>query len=219
MQNYDLIGYLTIGFFGGFGHCLGMCHPFILYVSGRFVRDKKGYKNLLLPHIFYNLGRLTTYTILGIIAGFAGNIAELAGNLMGIQKIASIAAGIFLLLYGILSFAGYNLLNKFEQQFAVNKIMNLIKKFQPKHSYTTGIVLGLLPCGLVYGVLIAAASTANPLKGGIGLFLFGLGTTVAMMLASVFGNLLMKRRNLFNFLSLILLTVMGGYFIYLGIKF
>jgi sulfite exporter TauE/SafE len=218
MQNYDLIGYFSIGFFGGFGHCLGMCHPFILYVSGKFVGNTKGYKHLLLPHIFYNLGRITTYVILGIFAGLIGNIAEFAGNLMGIQKVASIIAGIFLLAYGILSFTGYNLLNKFEQQFAVNKIMCLIKKFQPKHSYTTGLLLGLLPCGLIYGVLIAASSTANILKAAIGLFLFGLGTMFAMMTASIFGNFLMKKRNIFNFLSLILLTFMGCYFIYLGIR-
>jgi sulfite exporter TauE/SafE len=39
-----------------------------------------------------------------------------------------------------------------------------------------GVVNGLLPCGLVYAYLALAASSGGPLRGGLTMALFGLGT-------------------------------------------
>jgi sulfite exporter TauE/SafE len=44
-----------------------------------------------------------------------------------------------------------------------------------------GICWGFLPCGLVYTVLMTAASTANALTGALTMFAFGVGTAPAMM--------------------------------------
>lgn len=213
------MGFLSIGFFGGYGHCLGMCHPFILFISGKFVGGQRGYWNLLRPHLMYNTGRVVTYSALGLIAGSVGNIADFAGNMAGVNKIAAIVSGVFLIAYGILAFVGYNLLNKIEQKYASGKIMNLMNKLQPKNPFTTGLVLGLLPCGLVYGVLIGAAGSGEAIHGLLAMLLFGIGTMAAMMTASVFGNFFMKRRGVFNMLSLALMTGMGAYFVYSGIVY
>jgi len=207
-----------MGFSVGFGHCLGMCHPFVLYISGRFVGDKKGYRPLFLPHIMYNLGRITTYAMLGLIAGFAGNMVQTVGSLMGIQKAAAVFAGFFLIIYGLFAFAGYNFMNKLESKFGRLNIADKIKRLQPKTPYITGVVLGFLPCGPLYGMIIASASTADALRGMISMVLFGTGTMAALLLASVFGNFLMARRGLFNMLSLIIMTAMGIFFIWSGLR-
>jgi sulfite exporter TauE/SafE len=44
-----------------------------------------------------------------------------------------------------------------------------------------GLVMGLLPCGLVYGVLIAAATGGTWLQGGGMMLAFGLGTLPALL--------------------------------------
>lgn len=207
-----------MGFSVGFGHCLGMCHPFVLYISGRFVGDKKGYRPLFLPHIMYNLGRITTYALLGLIAGFAGNMVQTVGSLMGIQKAAAVFAGLFLIIYGLFAFAGYNFMNKLESKFGRLNIADKIKRLQPKTPYITGVVLGFLPCGPLYGMIIASASTADALRGMVSMVLFGTGTMAALLLASVFGNFLMAKRGLFNMLSLIIMTAMGIFFIWSGLR-
>jgi sulfite exporter TauE/SafE len=219
MLRLDLLGFFTLGFFGGFGHCIGMCHPFVLYISGRFVGSKRGYANLFLPHLLYNTGRTLTYGAMGGIAGLLGGMGEVAGGLVGIQKVSAIVAGAFLIIYAFFSFTGYNILNKLENTFANVKVMGYVKRVQPKHAFSTGLLLGSLPCGLVYSALIASTSTADPLKGLTAMLLFGAGTMTALMLTAVFGNLAMKKRGLFNILSLILLMGMGCYFIYSGITF
>lgn len=218
MQELTYLGFLTMGFSVGFGHCIGMCHPFVLYISGRFVGDKRGYSNLFLPHIKYNLGRITTYSILGLIAGFAGNMMDVVGRLMGIQKGAAIAAGVFLVLYGVLSFIGYNFMNRLEHKLAGGAFVNRLKKVQPGSAYLTGVVLGLLPCGPLYGMIIASASSASPVRGFLSMILFGLGTSAALLATSLFGNWLMARRGFFNLVSLILMVCMGAFFIWSGIR-
>lgn len=207
-----------MGFSVGFGHCIGMCHPFVLYISGRFVGDRKGYGSLFVPHIKYNLGRITTYSFLGLIAGFAGDMMQVVGRLMGVQKGAAIVAGVFLVLYGVLSFIGYNFMNRLENRLAGGAFVNRLKKIQPKSPYMTGIVLGFLPCGPLYGMIIASASTASASRGLLSMLCFGFGTSAAMMATSVFGNYLMSRRGLFNLISLILMVFMGVFFIWSGIR-
>jgi sulfite exporter TauE/SafE len=156
---------------------------------------------------------------MGAFAGFFGNMASAAGSMAGIQKTSAIIAGIFLILYGLLSFFGYNILNKLENRFAAEKIMSIIRKIQPKTPFGTGLLLGLLPCGLVYGALIASSASASWFRGAGSMFLFGLGTVTAMMTAAVFGNFIMGRRGIFNILSLLLLICMGFWFIWQGARF
>ncbi|PLX70995.1 MAG: hypothetical protein C0602_02880 [Denitrovibrio sp.] len=218
MEELTYLGFLAMGFSVGFGHCIGMCHPFVLYISGRFVGEHKGYTNLFIPHIKYNLGRITTYSILGLIAGFAGDMMEIVGRLVGIQKGAAILAGIFLVLYGLLSFTGYNFMNRLEHKLAGGMFVERLKKIQPKSPYLTGVVLGLLPCGPLYGMIIASASTASPVRGFLSMILYGAGTSAALLATSVFGNYLMSRRSFFNLLTLVLMISMGLFFIYSGIR-
>jgi sulfite exporter TauE/SafE len=144
-------------------------------------------------------------------------MVQVVGRLAGIQKGAAIFAGIFLILYGFLSFIGYNFMNKLEHKLAGGAVVEKIKKFQPKTAYLTGVILGLLPCGPLYGMIIAAASTADPYRGFLSMILFGAGTMVALMATSIFGNYLMAKRGFFHKVSLVLMVCMGAFFIYSGI--
>ena len=36
IETIGLLGFLTLGLLGGFGHCVGMCSPFVLFVSRRY---------------------------------------------------------------------------------------------------------------------------------------------------------------------------------------
>jgi sulfite exporter TauE/SafE len=219
LENIDLLGFLSMGFFIGFGHCIGMCHPFVLYISGRFVAEKRGYLTMFIPHIKYNIGRITTYAILGLLAGFAGNLAEFAGDMAGIQKFSAILAGAFLVLYGAMTLFGYNLLNKLESKLGTQKLTNFIKRVQPGGAYTTGIILGFIPCGPLYGALIATMGAESPYKAMLSMALFGIGTMTALMITAVFGNFIMKRKGLFNILGVLTMTIMGAFLIYKALIF
>ncbi|KAA0257145.1 sulfite exporter TauE/SafE family protein [Deferribacter autotrophicus] len=219
MNLIELFSFFSLGFFGGFGHCIAMCHPFVLYTSSRFANGQIGYWNLLKPHFFYNFGRVITYSILGFVAGIFGGIVNIAGGLIGVQKISAVVAGSFLIVYAFLTLVGKNFIGKFEDKIVGNNVMSLLKKIQPSSPFALGLVLGLLPCGLLYSALIGSASKGSIFFSIMAMILFGFGTTFAMMVAAVFGNFIMRNKIIFNFVSVIVMLAMGGFFIYSGISF
>jgi sulfite exporter TauE/SafE len=51
-----------------------------------------------------------------------------------------------------------------------------------------GLLLGLLPCGLVYGALAVAAATGSALSGALAMLAFAAGTAPALMSIGVIGR-------------------------------
>ena len=87
-----IISLISLGFFGGFTHCSGMCGPFVLtQVSNRLenipiekFNNFQRIKNLaLLP---YHLGRITTYSLLGILCSL------LTSNIKSFSHFRSLSA-------------------------------------------------------------------------------------------------------------------------------
>lgn len=56
--------------------------------------------------------------------------------------------------------------------------------------YVLGVMLGFLPCGLVYAALMMAATSGSPLAGAAGMALFALGTVPALVIAAAGGRAL-----------------------------
>lgn len=217
LQTLDLLGFLTVGLLGGFGHCVGMCMPFVLYVGRRFGGSEGRRLQALGAQLLYAGGRIATYAVLGAMAGALGSAVELAGAMMGFQRAASVVAGAALVLY-----AGASLLEltpglagKGGSLFG--RVARLLQGRASANPLTLGLLLGLLPCGLVYSAVIAAAALGDPLRGGLGLALFGLGTVPAMLGISLADELLVRHRNLVNRLSQVAILAMGLWFTWKGI--
>src|SRR5512135_205217 len=90
-------------------HCVSMCGGFVAAYSLRVAGNQTGVPDLaialrpqvLWAHLLYNAGRLTTYALLGGLMGLVGSFIAASGQLMGIQGLASILAGIFMILLGL----------------------------------------------------------------------------------------------------------------------
>ena len=59
--------------------------------------------------------------------------------------------------------------------------------------YGLGVVLGFLPCGLLYGALAAAGGTGSAIDGALAMAAFAVGTVPALV-ATGWGGLLVRRR-------------------------
>ena len=64
------------GLLGGLGHCIGMCGP----LAASFALTLKGERPLA-PLLLYNLGRVTTYALVGGAVGVAGSLAGVASHI------------------------------------------------------------------------------------------------------------------------------------------
>ena len=119
---------------------------------------------------------MLTYAVLGALAGFVGGVVELAGSLLGLQRAASVLAGAVLVLEAILGLAGTGPLAATRGGRLFARVSTALGRRIPGHPLGLGLLLGLLPCGLLYSALIAAVSRGGPLEGALALVAFGLGT-------------------------------------------
>jgi len=216
IQTVDFLGFLTLGLLGGFGHCVGMCSPFVLFVSRRYARPDGWRSAAFAAQGWYTAGRVVTYAVLGAIAGALGGFVELAGGLIGFQRAASVVAGGVLVVWAIVALSDLvPRLGTGGTLFA--RVAGALKGRVPGHPFATGLFLGLLPCGLLYSALIAAAARGGAPEGAAALALFGIGTAPALFGVAVADELLARNRAFLNRLSQVFLLVMGAWFLWTGL--
>jgi uncharacterized protein len=217
IETVSLLGFLTLGLLGGFGHCAGMCSPFVLFVARRYAPPAGGRRAALAAQLWYTVGRVVTYALLGAAAGTLGGVVELAGALLGLQRAAAVVAGGVLVLWALAA------LSDLAPGFAAGgrlfgRVAAALRGRVPGHPLATGLLLGLLPCGLLYSAVIAAVARGGPLRGAAALALFGLGTAPALLGVAVADELLARRRASLNRLSQLFLLAMGMWFIWTGAR-
>lgn len=220
--------FLATGFFVGFGHCIGMCGPIVVSLSLAFKQ-----RGVMVRHLFYNGGRISTYVLLGGVVGLTGSFVGVTASIAVLQKGVMIFAGILIILMG-LAMTGWISPGKiFGDGHGARGILRrgFQRLFASKSSFRTyplGLLLGLLPCGPVYTALIAAAragmeakSTYDGILLGSGLMLaFGLGTLPALLLVARLSDLKwLKSRAVIYKCSAALMMGVGVYFVIKGMRY
>ncbi|MDH3351733.1 MAG: sulfite exporter TauE/SafE family protein [Gammaproteobacteria bacterium] len=183
----------------GSAHCLGMCAG----ISGLFaVNSTVATLRRELPFaLTYNLGRVLSYSLLGAIVGvFGGVIVEASPAVAGVIRIFG---GIVISLVGLKVAFDLRYLNAIERMGATlwSRISpaarNLVPVTSLPRALGLGLIWGWLPCGLVYSVLLIAATSANAANGAMIMIAFGLGTMPAMVMTGLGAaklSQLMRRR-------------------------
>lgn len=226
-----LMGLFMAGFAGGASHCIGMCGPFVLsQVQSRLeavsLQNMSEFKRLsggaLLP---YHLGRGTTYVILGGLVGLASQQLVKLSALTWLAAAMLGFAGLFFLGYALRSLGvplipGKSQENGQEGAFA-RTLGRLVKPLfaHPTgiRGYLLGLVLGLIPCGLVYGALAATGASADWLTGVFAMGAFWLGTVPALFGFGLGGGALLGRwPDIAKQGAPILLIINGFFLLYLA---
>ena len=220
--------FLTTGIAVGFGHCIGMCGPIVVSLS-LALRSK----SVMIPHLFYNGGRITTYGLLGAIMGLSGSFVGVTAPIAGLQKGIMIFAGFLIIAMG-LAMTGWIPLGKiFGEGYGTRGVIQRgFKRLTASKSsltyYPLGLLLGLLPCGPVYTALISAARAGMEAKSawegiiqGTGLMLaFGLGTVPSLLIvARLSGLKWLKSRETIYKISALLMIGVGVYFVIKGVRY
>ncbi len=172
---------IALGLIGSL-HCVAMCGPLQLALP----MPSGGAGRIILGRLIYQLGRITTYGLLGVIGGLAGKSIFLAG----FQRWLSILLGIAVL-------AGFLVSKRVAVSAPVVRLVAKLKLAMSaqlrRRSFRSlgllGLLNGLLPCGLVY-VALAGATARGGIGAGVGyMAAFGLGTIPMMLAISLSGRL------------------------------
>jgi len=211
----------------GFGHCIGMCGPIVV----SFSLHLKG-RRVIVPHLFYNIGRIATYTVLGGILGITGSFTGFISNIVTLQKGVMIFTGLIIVIMG-LAMSGWiplkPIFGDYRPEGLISKWFQRLSAYKSSVIYLPlGLLLGLLPCGPVYTALIAAARVGmegtGPWQGlfaGMGLMLsFGLGTIPSLLIVGrLTGFDWFRSRQIIIKVSSLLMVVVGIYFVVRGIQY
>ena len=219
-----LFSLFLAGLAGGGSHCVGMCGPIVLsQVTSRlegipavsmseFSRLKGA---ALVP---YHVGRMITYSLLGATAAFlSGGIIQASG----FKYLATgllIFAGLFFLGYaakmlgiGLPGFGSSGKLGPLASALS-GLARPLFHRPLGWRGYLLGVALGFIPCGLLYGALAAASSTADPLAGFFAMLVFVVGTIPSLLAVGFGGHIAIGRwRGSMTWIAPILLIVNGGF--------
>lgn len=170
-------------------HCVGMCGPFCgIAVSGGRSRSEA-----FSLHAAYHGGRLLTYTLVGVAAGAAGALLDLASTLAGLQPIALALAGGAMVLFGLAEIArscdwriGLARFGHWKPPARWTRLVQRGQRFAARQSalpraLTIGLLTTLLPCGWLYAFVVTAAGSGGPLQGGAVMAVFWMGTLPVML--------------------------------------
>ena len=178
-----LAAVFAMGLFGS-PHCLGMCGGLVT-AFGMSMQSVSASKRRALIAT-YHIGRLSSYALLGLIAGLAGT--ALLAPLMLDNHAPRVLLGMVLVFVGM-AMLGAPFLNKLEKlgMRFWQKLSPIRQKVFPLTTYprafSAGLLWGFLPCGLVYGALMMAVVGHSAPIGALLMFVFGLGT-VPMLVAT-----------------------------------
>jgi sulfite exporter TauE/SafE len=195
---------LLVSSVAGSLHCVAMCGPLVgLHGGARSLR-------LALVHA---LGRLTTYALLGALAGLVGRAVDVAGRLAAAQHVAALVAGGVIVAWGVRAIAitlGWLTERSSEAALFKRGLAQLRGRRAVSRAWLIGVLTGFLPCGWLWAFVVSAAGTASPWTGAAVMAVFWLGTVPAMTGVLALGGPVIERlRRKLPVISACVLIVLG----------
>lgn len=205
------LAFLT-GVLGAF-HCLGMCSGL---AGGYFVCRGSGVGAVL----SYHGARILVYGVLGSAGALVGRVLVQQGLLGKGQGLLMMLAGLVIVLLGLSRLrplAGWNSLRAGPAPRRELACGAVPPRPGPWLAALAGAGNGLVPCGLTVSIAIAAAATADPVRAGLLMLVFGLGTLPTMALVSLLGTAIGRyTQGWFATLASITVVVLGLWTLYQG---
>jgi sulfite exporter TauE/SafE len=187
----DVTALLTAFFVGllGSGHCFGMCGGIAAGLGSLTVNEQsKGQnKHRFVGAFLFNFGRIVSYAALGLIAA---TLLASVGTVLNVPQwgmLLRFMTALMIFLIGLQFLFNWQTLVSVERAGA--KVWKHVLPIAVKASslpggsgrLLLGLCWGLLPCGLVYSVILTAAAAGSAISGAAVMLAFGLGTLPSML--------------------------------------
>jgi sulfite exporter TauE/SafE len=241
MTLFAAYGTLLLAGLAGSLHCIGMCGPILLGFASVFERAQLSIEgapvesginkggdgpvhskrpSLVMDFACYHAGRIWTYGVLGFVAGLIGRGLRDSAFFFGFQRPLALAISIAVVLSGLVLldiipgvkadtlFSGCGI-GKFK---ALGWFTRLTQTRGWVSRLLLGAVMGFLPCGLIYAMLVLVTAFQDPLYSALGMIAFGIGTLPSLSGVLIASRLVPARlRTHGTRLAAVLLIAMGTY--------
>ncbi len=163
-------------------HCIAMCGGINLSQCLPTQGEKRAAMG---PSLLYNLGRVTSYTAMGLILGTAGYLLG-GGRGLSISPVfqgaLKILAGLFMVSMGVSALGLFPGIKKLSLHLPKGLARTLGKAgARSGRPFVIGFLNGFMPCGPLQSMWLVALAAASPLEGALSMLLFSLGTVPLML--------------------------------------
>lgn len=197
-------------------HCIAMCGGINLSqcIPQRGMENSKNGLAAFFPSVFYNLGRVISYTGIGFVLGLLGMLlGGGAGTGLSVfsQGILKLIAGTFMVIMGINMLGIFPWLRRIGLRMPKSLAVKINRqKWKSRQPFFIGLLNGLMPCGPLQSMWIVALASGNPFAGALSMFLFSLGTVPLMLgLGSIVAALGKKFTRKVMTVGAVLVVVLG----------
>lgn len=226
------LGFFVAGLAGSL-HCIGMCGPILTAVAGVDRRAEitvrgrsvaRTARHAAIDLLWYHAGRISTYAMLGALAGTLGAQIRNALWLGAVQDWLGVSLGAIAIIVAlVLLIKPATSCAKVFESFPKNRtiasafafLRALTQQTSPASRFLLGAIMGFIPCGLVYIMLAMVAATGHPLTAALGMIAFGLGTLPALTGVVLAMRLIPIRwRKHGNRIAMLMALVVGAMFLW-----
>ncbi len=181
-----IVSALLLGLTAGVSTCMALIGGLTLAISARYAEKhpEATIMQRFRPHLFFNLGRIIGFFLLGGLLGSIGGFFVL-GN-MGLAIITILVAVVMLLL-GIQLIEIFPKVNNLTPTLppALGKWLGINTQHTKKYSHRGTLIAGaltfFLPCGFTQMMQVAAIASTGFIQGAIIMSVFALGTTPGLL--------------------------------------
>lgn len=182
-------------------HCIAMCGGISLTQSVAGLRQASEQWK---PTLLYNLGRVLSYTLIGAVLGALGLLL----SDLSIAPSYALQGSIKLIAGMVMLYMGLTMLGLLPAISLSHKKLPLPKRLLSP--FGLGLLNGLMPCGPLQSVFLLSLASGGPIKGGLSMAFFALGTLPLMLgFGSLVGLLGQKYTNAVLLLGSVLICVLG----------
>jgi len=176
---------LIIGLTAGFSTCMALIGGLVLSVASKYAENHPTQTPFqkFKPHLFFNLGRILSFIVLGAVIGAIGSAFALKGTLLGFL---TIAVGAVMLVLGLQLTELFPRINKgLTLPSGIAKRLGISSRKEREYSHKNALTMGaatfFLPCGFTQAMQLLAVSTGNPIEAAIIMGAFAIGTTPGLL--------------------------------------
>lgn len=191
-----------------------MCGPLQAVIATQYSVNSKTFFG---ERTMRQLGRICAYTSLGLIVGVMGQGTVFALSQLIDFKIARLILFLLILviLFCKLVFSRAKIFREWSEFFlsiwrkSIWRIIQLLPQSPSIQAFASGWLWFCIPCGMVYTVLVIAASSTSIIQSGLAMTAFGIGTVPALMFSETFAQRVRARFKVKRNLGVSLISVIG----------
>jgi len=201
MTDVDIWLMAALAGLGGAAHCAAMCGPLTLVLGADAFVEAHHPVSVALR---FNVGRLVAYgTAGGLAAGLVDSTVQATGLLFATEILRMLAAAMLALVgIGLLGLPGLTALERRLAPLWRMARLGLapltrvaMRAPSPWRPFLFGLLWLFIPCGLVWSMLLVAATRGSVAAGAMSMLAFGIGTSPAVLSLSIAGTRLTQWLN------------------------